>query len=279
MLSSEPSKRSPSVYYATVSSPPHDPASFLSSPPDEVRAGLPWTGFHVLLVAMFTGAALLVASLVAVLVLRVIVGGEVTGIDPMRYPEVMVGAQGLAYLLTILFTVGLLAPRAPEGVWRALRLTPATRNIGLLILAGLALALGAQLASRVLPIPDQLPIEQYFRNARSAWSMTVFGVVIAPFFEELFFRGLLYPVLARRLGMVVAVILTALPFAFIHAAQLSFSWAPLLLLFLVGAAFTWARARTDSLFAPWVMHTAYNSTLFALLFLQTSGYRNFEALK
>jgi len=44
--------------------------------------------------------------------------------------------------------------------------------------------------------------------------------------EELFFRGLLYPMLRRWFGLVVAVVLTAVAFASIHGAQLGMPGRP-----------------------------------------------------
>jgi len=96
--------------------------------------------------------------------------------------------------------------------------------------------------------------------------------------EELFFRGFLYPVLARRLGMGAGVFLTALAFGLIHALQLGFAWAPVLLIFLVGTVLTMVRALTQSVAATFVVHAAYNSTLTVLTFIATDGFRHLEKL-
>jgi membrane protease YdiL (CAAX protease family) len=101
---------------------------------------------------------------------------------------------------------------------------------------------------------------------------------LAPLVEELFFRGFLYPALARRLGVAAGVALTALPFALIHASQLARAWAPLLLLFIVGLVLTAVRARTRSVGASFLVHVGYNATLFALLYAGTDGFTNFEKL-
>jgi uncharacterized protein len=95
--------------------------------------------------------------------------------------------------------------------------------------------------------------------------------------EELFFRGFLYPVLARRLGRVAGILLTSVAFGFLHGAQLKYSWA-VLIIFLVGIALTTVRALTKSVAASFLIHVGYNGTLSVLLFIATSGFRHLERL-
>jgi len=190
-------------------------------------------------------------------------------------PRVVVPAQALAYLLTVWFIVRMI--RRYYGVdffeavhWRF----PA----GWLkfVIGGMFLAIVIQVLSANLPIPKQLPIEQYFRSASGAWLMAAFGTLVAPFCEELFFRGLLFPVLLRRLGMFAAVVLTSILFAFIHASQLGHAWAAVSMLFVVGVVLTLVRARTHSLAASVLVHSGYNLALFALLYVSTAGFHNFN---
>jgi membrane protease YdiL (CAAX protease family) len=95
--------------------------------------------------------------------------------------------------------------------------------------------------------------------------------------EELFFRGFLYPVLARRLGAVASVVITAAAFGLLHCAQLKYSWA-VLIIFLVGVMLTTVRAITKSVGASFLVHVGYNATLSALIFAATSGFRHLERL-
>jgi hypothetical protein len=130
----------------------------------------------------------------------------------------------------------------------------------------------------LLPIPKSLPIDQFFRTTRSAWLLTIFGVAIAPFFEELFFRGFLYPALYKRLGFVAALIINSVFFAFIHGGQLAHAWAPLLVLTIVGITLTLVRAHTQSVACSFLVHSAYNFFLFASIFAVTGGFRHMEKL-
>ena len=143
---------------------------------------------------------------------------------------------------------------------------------------GIALSVFVQLVSTFLPVPKNLPIDLYFRDALSAWLMALFGTLLAPFMEELFFRGFLYPLLARRLGIAVSALLTAASFALLHASQLAHAWAPVLLLFVVGLVLTLIRARTFSVAASFLVHVGYNGSLFVLLYFSTGHFHHFEHL-
>ena len=131
--------------------------------------------------------------------------------------------------------------------------------------------------AQVLPIPKHLPIDRFFGNALEAAIMSIFAVSFAPLMEELFFRGFLYPVLARRTGMVISILLTSAAFAVLHGAQLKYSWA-VLIIFLVGVALTTVRALTKSVAASFLVHVGYNGTLSLLMFIVTGGFRHLEKL-
>ena len=86
---------------------------------------------------------------------------------------------------------------------------------------GTILAVVVDGLSRFLPIPKSLPMDKYFHDATSAYMMAAFGMTLAPLLEELFFRGLLYPLLRRAFGLTMAVMRDAAAFAAIQAP----SWA------------------------------------------------------
>jgi membrane protease YdiL (CAAX protease family) len=129
-----------------------------------------------------------------------------------------------------------------------------------------------------LPIPKELPIDSFFRTPAEAWALGILSVTLAPLMEELFFRGFLYPVLARDLGLPFAILLTALSFAALHGAQLMFSWGPVLVIFLVGLVLTMVRAKTNSVAAGVLIHMAYNGTITVAMFVATDGFRHLEKL-
>jgi membrane protease YdiL (CAAX protease family) len=168
-----------------------------------------------------------------------------------------------------------------------------------LLLAGLGLVTGLAitLAGNFLPMPKAPPIlEDLTKSAAGAWALTVFGVTLAPLTEELAFRGFLLPSLVnifrwlerkniigdtivRTIGIPLSIVLTSIPFAFMHAAQVSNSWGPVLLIGLVSVILCIVRLTTDSVAAGVVVHACYNFTLFAGLLYQTDWYRHLDKLK
>jgi membrane protease YdiL (CAAX protease family) len=240
----------------------------------------PWTLLDILLILIVLALSLMTTAAIGVAVAHRIpalraLDRATLALNPLFFVPVQFGA----YLLTFIFTRMLITLRAQDDFWSAVKWDfPEGASAGVFAFAGSVLALAVQAASSFLPIPKSLPIEQYFHDAPSAYMMLVFGVLVAPLLEELLFRGLLFPVFSRALGMAGGVVATAALFALIHQGQLSHAWAPLLLLFFVGLVLTIIRARTRSLAASWITHFAYNATLFGFLFIASHGFRNFENL-
>jgi CAAX protease family protein len=197
--------------------------------------------------------------------------------DLARNARVVVPAQFGAYLVVMAYMAWVVRSRG-RRFWAAIRWKwPPATWFGWMAL-GVALALLVQSASLLLPIPKSLPIDRYFRDMLGAYMMAAFGLTCAPLVEELFFRGFLYPALARRWGLAVGVVVTAALFASIHASQLAHAWAPLLLLFFVGVVLTVVRARTHSVATTFLIHVGYNGTLFGMLYLASDHFRHFEKL-
>jgi membrane protease YdiL (CAAX protease family) len=81
-----------------------------------------------------------------------------------------------------------------QGVhWRSLI---ARRRWWVLAGIGVATSVIVQVLSNFLPIPKELPIDKFFTHPLGVWLIAVFGVTVAPAFEELAFRGFLLPSLA-----------------------------------------------------------------------------------
>lgn len=72
----------------------------------------------------------------------------------------------------------------------------ARRQWWLLVGIGVATSVIVQVLSNFLPIPKELPIDKLFTHPLGVWLIAVFGVTVAPAFEELAFRGFLLPSLA-----------------------------------------------------------------------------------
>jgi len=193
--------------------------------------------------------------------------------------RVMLLAQALSYIGVLLFMHALVVHHYHRRFAEAVRWRwPREHRWLAYLLGGMALAVVVQLVSVLLPIPKTLPIDKYFQSRSAAYIMSIFGISMAPLVEELFFRGFLYPVLARRMGIAIGVVLTALGFALVHASQLASAWAPLLILFLVGLTFTIVRVVTRNVAPGFLMHVGYNFMLFAMLYVATDHFRHMERM-
>jgi len=196
---------------------------------------------------------------------------------PQDHPILLIATQTLDYLVVVLFMAFLVRRTSSQSFAGGIRWNwPA--NPWAYLMGGVCLSLSLVFVEHFLPIPKDLPMDRFFRTPLEAWGVAVFGLFFAPLIEELFFRGFLYPVLARRLGMVASIVITALGFGLVHASQLGHAWGPVLIIFLVGVALTTVRAVTKSVAAGWLMHFAYNGTIFSMMFIATSGFRHMERL-
>jgi hypothetical protein len=82
--------------------------------------------------------------------------------------------------------------------------------------------------------------------------------VMAPIFEEVFFRGFLFQgIRASRLGAIGAISLTASLWALIHV---QYAWYDMLYIFGFGLLLGYAQLKTHSLYVPIAMH-AFNNLL------------------
>lgn len=201
--------------------------------------------------------------------------------DPASAVMLIISIQVAAYAMTVGFMVFYVWEKYRAGFLRAVRWNmPAGKVAWLSVAGGSALGFGSVLAETLLRrwIPTHLPIDEFFKTPTSAYAVAAFGVLLAPAVEELFFRGFLYPALARRTGQAVGIAITAALFALLHAGQLALAWAPLLILFAVGSVLTLVRARTNSVATCVLVHAAYNLTLFTILFFATGHFHHMEKM-
>lgn len=90
--------------------------------------------------------------------------------------------------------------------------------------------------------------------------MVFLAVFAAPFFEECLFRGVLLPLLVRRLGLGAGIFLSSLAFAAIH-----FHLPSLIPLLIVACGFSCAYLYSRSLWVSIIMHGVFNGVNLAML--------------
>lgn len=237
-----------------------------------------WSGGDVLVIAGITIFFILVFSILAAFAIASITHQtQALAQEFAKDSRILVPVQTLAYIAALAFMTRLVKRRTHIPFWQALQWNwPGGKQATTYFLGGIVLAMAVQILSAVLPMPKSLPVDDFFRTSVSAYLMTIFGIGVAPLLEEIFFRGFLYPVLARGMGVLVAVAVTAAGFALVHQQQLAHAWGPMLMLFIVGLVLTITRAKTQSVASSWMIHVGYNTSLFAFVFAVTEGFHNMQ---
>src|SRR3984885_21477 len=251
--------------------------------PEDLRVPWGWGDLALLIAVAISGTF--------VVSLLLIKGFTIAGIS-FRQVQNIPGDRNLFLILNqALLSVALLAYLAAQmrhsfhvPFWRTIGWRPlqtgqtprAAAYLGL-IFSGCMLAILVTLSSAAFKSTTKMPIEQFFQDRRSALLLMSLGVLLAPVLEETIFRGYLYPVVARSFGVNAGIVVTGTLFGLLHASQLWGGWAQIALLVVVGIVFTYARARTHTVVASYLLHVSYNSFLFLGFLWASHGFRHFPA--
>ena len=196
----------------------------------------------------------------------------------MAPPQIMNGGAGAGSSLTlvlavllfqtvvILATIRVLVIRKYGLSWADLGLRPAARRwygrgIALAVLLLMVVAvINGVLIPQVSKEPFHNPQLYAVAPAGFSWpafvSMLVMAGFVAPFGEELAFRGLLFPWLRERFGIAVATLLSGLCFAALHGVLILIP-----ALTALGIAFALLYQRCGSLWPVIVAHGAFNAIM------------------
>ena len=219
-------------------------------------------------------------------------------------PQLAMAAEFLTFAAT-LGSAWLLFPR----LWRRPFLTgiswnadAARRNALRLIPLGIVVSFGVQGLSTLVAVPKSIPVDDFFRTTTDAWIVTLFGIFVAPVFEEIVFRGFLVPAFAiaydwlslprtpaareawhgsnvlTRPALAFAAVLTSVLFGLLHGKQIGFTWSIIVLLTGVSLVLTAVRIRFRSVAASTLVHASYNFAVFLSGFIASGGYRHLDKL-
>ena len=95
----------------------------------------------------------------------------------------------------------------------------------------------------------------------------VIALALAPFLEELLFRGVLFAGLCASWGRVPAAVVTTLAFIALHATELRFFWAAGFGVVALATLALWLRLRFGALGPAVAAHLTYNAVLVAIAVL------------
>ncbi len=245
------------------------------SPP--VRPGKDWrpADFAVFLALAFLAFLLTdIVVLLGFLGLKAVNGWRVSLNDVQQDPFFLLTFQIVFHCFLLGFIYLLVVSRQEMRFWKALawRIPARARSIQLLF-GGLALAAVVRYTPTLLPERGSFPLERMFATPQAAYAVAAFAILIAPLMEEIIFRGILFVMFESLVGIRFAVLATALLFAGLHVPEYWGAWHHILMITLVGLAFSVARGLSGSLATSYILHLAYNSALIVILFIETDHFR------
>jgi CAAX protease family protein len=193
----------------------------------------------------------------------------------------VVSRQVVWFGCIFLYLYAVIGHRTSQPFWRTIgwrglhlgTLRPAAL-VPMLLVCGAAMAVAADVASQFYKTEKPLPIQALFTSRRGVEYLAAFAILAAPLAEETVFRGYLYPVLARRFGILAGVAFTGILFGLVHVPQLWGGWGQIATLVAVGMALTAVRAGFRSVAASYLVHLSYNAFLFAGIFTDPDAWRH-----
>lgn len=247
--------------------------------PEDIR--VPWSWLHIIgFVFFFFGSQSMIVMVLAV---------YFAGARHMKFPAVqtllttntpiVVAEQLLFFGILLLFLYVTIGIVYQVPFWRTIGWRPFRQgrvSPALWFFTGCVLAFGVGIASSQLHPKEHMPIQDLFKDRTGTLLLMGFAVLVAPLVEETVFRGFLYPVFARSLGVPSGIVLTGILFGLLHGAQLGWTWTFVGLLTTVGIIFTLVRARTGTVYASYLCHLGYNFMLFLSSAVATRGFTHLK---
>jgi membrane protease YdiL (CAAX protease family) len=250
--------------------------------PEDLR--ISWSWPHLVVFLFFGFASLLIVQLGFVLYYsseRHLSQKQIMQLFETK-PQLLIGTNLLWFALMFLFLYITLAVLRDLPFWRSLgwkkfrtRQSGEKANPWGFFFAGSCLAIFVAYASTRIHTTKNVPIEELFKTRNSAMLLLAMAVLVAPLVEETVFRGYLYPLFAKTFGVLPGILLTGGLFGLMHGAQLGWTWGFVSLLILVGVIFTFARARTGTVLASYLLHLGYNSMIALSSVIASRGFTHF----
>jgi membrane protease YdiL (CAAX protease family) len=127
-------------------------------------------------------------------------------------------------------------------------------------LGGVLLAFAVSAIGALLQTPKiENPFDKLTKTPGSLVLFAIVAALLAPIFEEMFFRGFLQPLFSRTFGTFAGILITAILFGALHGFEYSWVWQYAFLITVVGVALGFLRAKTGSIIPGAVMHACFNA--------------------
>lgn len=256
-----------------------DPSPNLTAKPLNVplAENPPFGWVEVLQIGLLMFVVPIIAAPFIVVIVQKFLYHNLTFAQVATKPWVLLAPQFIWFAVVALFLIDYMKAKFHQSLWQAIGWNWPAHRWPVMVGIGFLTLIALQGLERLLPLPNNSPFDQFFDRPIDAYAFAFLAIAFAPFMEELFFRGFLYPVLARRLGVSAGVVLTALPFALIHGPEYK-AWGPVLIIFLVGVVLTLVRARMKSVGASFIVHAVYNGVPVVTAIIASHGFQHLEKL-
>jgi len=144
---------------------PPVPEPYVSKVPYE---NPPWSGWDVLALAGVTIVAILLSMIVVVFVAHKFLFPRAPLTEVVKFPELIVLSQALAYVIVLATMVIIALRHHTQTFAQAIRWNWPARW-GFYLFQGMLLCLALQAFAHFLPIPKNLPMDQFFQTPREAY--------------------------------------------------------------------------------------------------------------
>lgn len=156
----------------------------------------------------------------------------------------------------------------------ALRPFSLATGLGMLGLL-LIFMIGSQALTYLLDENPLIFVDPLYESVSSVWLLILAMVIVAPLYEELVFRGLLWSAIAEQFsssstpyhGALIASIITSLVFAVMHLQYGGYEISTIVILALI---FCYARIKSGSLLLPMLLHIINNGAAMWQYLAQTT---------
>jgi membrane protease YdiL (CAAX protease family) len=198
--------------------------------------------------------------------------GVVTALAPLGLSEFsLTTAVGVARAVVAIVLLRFVGRGTPAPTVSGRRLVVAGCVSGLVVygvvgVVGQALTAGYEICGVTLPEQGVVALARQATGADVA-QIVVTSVVLAPFAEEVFWRGTLLPALLRSGSAGTAILVQGAVFGAMHFADdpRPAMWPLAIPLALVGVLAGWIYVRTGSLAVPILLHAVFNGLTVAFL--------------
>ncbi len=264
--------------------PPQDvPPPLESIPPDAHKSPpRPWGLRDLLLFIAFVPIGLFAANILVFLgyaLIQPTLHRHLSKEQLSANPFFLLALQTVFYGLMLAYIYFLVAVDHMQPFWPMLRWRRISVWQALGCLAGGTLmTVAIALLPPFLPDSTQFPLEGLFNSRAAAYAIGAFAILVAPFMEEMIFRGILFAIFESQVGLRFAILITAILFGGLHVPEYWGAWNHMFLIFLVGLVFSLARGISGSLAPSVFLHVGYNASMMLGLFLSTEHFRHLKDL-